>query len=111
MDDAQMPQSNLRHQVLQYADRIEAEMRRIGWWQNAPLRPEQLHFKQAFAMDTMTYAQWLQFIFLPRVREAAATNQFPSSSSVGAQAVREFDGDPDAGDLVTLLSEFDALFD
>jgi uncharacterized protein YqcC (DUF446 family) len=100
-----------QQEVICYADQIEAEMRRIGFWQSAPLRPEQLHFKQAFAMDTMAFAQWLQFIFLPRVREAAATNEFPSSSSVGAQAVREFDGDTNAGELVTLLSEFDALFD
>ncbi len=106
-----MPSASLQRNVLQYADRIEAEMRRIGFWQSAPLRPEQLNFKQAFAMDTMTYAQWLQFIFLPRVREAAASNEFPSGSSVGAQAAREFDGDPDAGGLVSLLSEFDTLFD
>jgi len=62
-------------------------------------------------MDTMTFTQWLQFVFLPRVREAAASGEFPNSSSVGAQAVREFDGEPDADHLVTLLSEFDALFD
>src|SRR5262249_32826861 len=85
--------------------------RRIGFWQNQPLLPEQMGFTQAFAMDTMTFTQWLQFVFLPRVREAAASNQFPSNSSVGTQAVREFDGDPEAGDLVTLLSEFDALLD
>lgn len=85
-------------------------MRRIGFWQNEALRQEQLKFTEAFAMDTMTFAQWLQFIFLPRVREAIVSNQFPTSSSVGAQAVREFDGDPDAGRLVTLLSEFDGLF-
>jgi uncharacterized protein YqcC (DUF446 family) len=108
---AGMPSANLRQDALEYVNRIEAEMRRIGWWQNTPLRPEQLQFKEAFAMDTMTFAQWLQFIFLPRVREAATTNNFPSGSSVGAQAVREFDGVPEADPLVTLLSEFDALFD
>jgi uncharacterized protein YqcC (DUF446 family) len=103
--------ANLQAEVIRYADRIEAEMRRIGYWQNEPLRPEQLKFTQAFAMDTMAFTQWLQFVFLPRVREAAASNQFPSSSSVGTQAVREFDGDPNADTLVTLLSEFDGLFD
>jgi|SRR5215831_3646153 len=103
--------SRLQQNVIRYADRIEAEMRRIGYWQTEPLRPEQMKFTQAFAMDTMTFTQWLQFIFLSRVREAAASNQFPSSSNVGAQAVREFDGDTDADHLVTLLSEFDALFD
>jgi uncharacterized protein YqcC (DUF446 family) len=103
--------SSLQAEVTRYADRIEAEMRQIGFWQNAPLRPEQMEFTQAFAIDTMTYAQWLQFVFLPRVREAAAANQFPSGSSVGTQAVREFDGSPEAGDLITLLAEFDALFE
>lgn len=101
----------LQQDATRYADAIEAEMRQIGYWQNEPLRPEQLEFTQAFAMDTMTFAQWLQFIFLPRVREAIASNQFPSGSSVGTQAVREFDGALEASQLVTLLSEFDALFD
>ena len=106
-----MPSTRLQQNVTRYADAIEAEMRKIGFWQSEPLKPEQLNFTQAFAMDTMGDAQWLQFIFLPRVREAVAANQFPSSSSVGTQAVREFDGDPDTGRLVTLLSEFDALFE
>jgi uncharacterized protein YqcC (DUF446 family) len=101
----------LQQSVLRYADQIEAEMRRIGMWQTEPLRPKQFKFKQAFAMDTMTFAQWLQFIFLPRVREAAAANDFPSSSDVGTQAVREFDGNAEADGLINLLAEFDALFD
>ena len=90
---------------------IEQEMRKIGYWQAQPLRPEQMTFKQAFAMDTMTFVQWLQFIFVPRVHEAIASNSFPQSSSVGAQAVREFDGDHDAAHLVELLCEFDGLFE
>ena|SRR5205809_4849452 len=106
-----MKARRLQQSAAHYADQIEAEMHRIGLWQTEPLRPEQLDFTKAFAMDTMTFAQWLQFIFLVRVREAIATNEFPSGSSVGAQAVREFDGQPDADRLVTLLSEFDALFE
>ena len=101
----------LQEKAAQYADRIEAEMRRIGMWQTTPLRPDQLNFKQAFAMDTMAFSQWLQFIFLPRVREAIAANRFPSSSSVGTQAVREFDGCPEADHLLALLLEFDSLFE
>lgn len=101
----------MQQKVARCADEIESEMRSAGLWQDAPLRREQLNFKQAFAIDTMTFTQWLQFVFLPRVREAIAANQFPSSSSVGAQAVREFDGAPDADRLVTLLSEFDGLFE
>lgn len=106
-----MSSRDLRKDVNLYADRIEAELKHIGCWQDEPLRPEQLQFSKAFAVDTMAFAQWLQFIFLPRVREAAASNRFPSSSSVGARAVREFDTVPNADALLTLLVQFDELFD
>jgi uncharacterized protein YqcC (DUF446 family) len=92
------------------AGRIEAELRRLGWWSEDPLRPEQFEFSEAFAMDTMAFPQWLQFIFLPRVREAVDSGEFPQGSMVAAQAVREFDGFEEAGPLVSLLAEFDALF-
>jgi hypothetical protein len=63
---------------------IEGEMKRIGFWQTEPLRPEQYEFTAAFAMDTMAFS---------------------------AQAVREFDGQWEASHLVTLLGEFDALIE
>lgn len=91
-------------------DGIEAELRKCGLWQAKPLPEEKLDFREAFAMDTMTFAQWLQFVFVPRVREAISTGEFPDRSDVGAQAVREFDGAPDAGELVRLLSLFDLQF-
>ena len=87
-------------------------MRRIGMWQEVPLPDEAYDFSRAFGADTMTYAQWLQFVFVPRVRELIdSEGDFPSSSSVGTQAVREFDGFAEGDVLVQLLSEFDALFD
>ena len=92
-------------------DEIEEEMKRVGLWQEKPLAPEQYNFTSAFAMDTMSFDQWLQFIFVPRVRGIiSASGGFPASSSVGAQAVREFDTHPNAQRLITLLSEFDRLF-
>jgi uncharacterized protein YqcC (DUF446 family) len=90
---------------------IEAEMKRLGWWQDQPLKPEQYDFHQAFAMDTLTFTQWLQFIFIPRVNDIIASQGvFPDHSMVATQAVREFDGIGEASNLVRLLSEFDALF-
>ena len=98
--------------VQQWADDIEAEMKRIGYWRDEPLAPEMYNFTQAFAMDTMPFSYWLQFIFIPRVRSIIAERgQFPSRSMVGAQALREFDGDDAADGLVTLLNGFDDLFD
>jgi uncharacterized protein YqcC (DUF446 family) len=98
-------------EVQQRIEEIEVEMKRIGYWREGPLPPEAYNFTQAFAMDTMPFASWLQFIFIPRVRSIIAERgQFPARSMVGAQAVREFDGDPNGDRLVGLLSEFDAMF-
>ena len=109
---------NVSHDPPDYAvvaaklDEIETEMRRIGMWQEQPLRPEQYDFTRAFGMDTMAFDQWLQFIFIPRAREiVAARGKFPPYSQVSAQAVREFDTHPlDTARLQTLLHEFDRLF-
>ena len=90
---------------------IENEMKRIGSWQSEPLPEEKYDFQAAFARDTMAFGQWLQFVFIPRVTSIVEERgAFPSSSSVGAQAIRELDGDHAAQRLVTLLCEFDALF-
>ena len=93
-------------------DEIEAEMKRIGMWQDEELPPEAYNFNTPFGMGSMAGQQWLQFILVPRVREIIAEKgEFPQSSSVSAWAVREFDGYDEAGDLVGLLYEFDRLFD
>ena len=93
----------------EWADRIEAAMRGAGMWQTEPLPEEAYQFTQAFAMDTMAYSQWLQFIFLDRIRSIIAERgNFPPKSQVAAQAVREFDGFHEASELCSVLSEFDA---
>ena len=90
---------------------IDREMKRIEYWTFESLPDEAYDFQEAFAMDTMAFSQWLQFIFIPRVRSIIEQKgDFPSESMVGTQAAREFEGDGNASELVTLLSEFDELF-
>ena len=92
-------------------DAIEAEMKRIGYWSAEPLPEEAYDFRETFAMDTMAFSQWLQFILIPRVHQIIEEGgEFPTESMVGVQAVREFDGDENASQLVSLLGEFDRLF-
>jgi uncharacterized protein YqcC (DUF446 family) len=107
-----MNQAQRYAHAAELAAQIEAEMKAIGCWSEQALPESAYDFRQAFAMDTMAFSQWLQFILIPRVRQIiAAQDEFPSQSMVGVQAVREFDGDARAGRLVSLLSEFDGLFD
>ncbi len=102
--------SNIHAQVARKIAEIEAEMKVIGYWQTEPLPDQAYDFRQAFAMDTMAFSQWLQFVLIPRVADIVERQgDLPAESIVGAQAVREFDGDTTASRLGSLLSEFDEL--
>jgi len=93
---------------------IEAEMRRIGMWQAQPPPAEALVITQAFGGDKLAFEQWLQFVFIPRMRQIIVQRgQFPSRSEVADQAYREWKmwGDtPNVDRLLELLREFDAMF-
>lgn len=109
---ARLDETTWRAALARQLDAIEAELHRIGWWQHAPLPAEKLQFTQAFGADTMAFSQWLQFVFLPNAREAVAGKRaLPRRSMVGAQAVREFDGDEEAEHLCSLLSSFDVAIE
>lgn len=111
MNNAGGGSPDLHSQVAKAISEIEAEMKDIGYWAATPLPPEAYDFHEAFAMDTMAFSQWLQFVFVPRVNQIIEDREeFPSVSMVAVQAMREFDGQEEADRLVELLSEFDALF-
>lgn len=91
-------------------DGIEAELKAQDWWSAEEPSPKIFENMGPFGQNTMALPQWLQFVFVPRVREAIESGDFPSSSQVGSYAVRDLDGNPDAEPLISLLCEFDALF-
>jgi uncharacterized protein YqcC (DUF446 family) len=94
-------------------DEVVAEMRRLGVWQDEPPPPEKMRFSKAFAMDTLSFEQWLQFVLVPRVRGIIdERGQFPDDSSLGDKANREYimwGSDPRFERLVDLLFELDSF--
>jgi uncharacterized protein YqcC (DUF446 family) len=97
-----------RSMLAPHVDALEAELRRLGWWQAGPATREMLAFERAFAMDTMAFSQWLQFVFLPAARDMlAGTRALPPSSSLAPHAVREFDGVDEASELEAILRRID----
>jgi uncharacterized protein YqcC (DUF446 family) len=92
------------------ADEIEAELRRLGRWQDTPLPEEKFENMGAFGSNTMTFEQWIQSILLVNIRAIiAAHDDFPDESQVGVYGVRVFDADPAARQLNQLLMELDDL--
>ncbi|WP_439852090.1 YqcC family protein [Pseudomonas syringae] len=47
---------------------IERELRALGWWDVTPPGEAALSSQEPFSVDTLEFAQWLQWIFLPRMK-------------------------------------------
>lgn len=101
-------------QISRKLDQIEAEMRRIGFWQATP--PDLLAMidrgEISSFLDAPSFEIWLQAVFLPTARIAIDRNALPTDSQVGLMAMRQYDyhsSVPEAHYLVRLLYEFDEL--
>ena len=47
---------------------IERELRTLDMWSVEPPVPEALASVEPFCVDTLRFEQWLQWIFLPRMK-------------------------------------------
>lgn len=89
-------------------DEIEAEMKRIGYWSDAP----RVGGATSSFTEAPSFELWLQTVFLRNARDAVRARQLPADSQVGLMAIRQYDYHsqvPEAQRLTDLLSEFDAL--
>lgn len=59
--------TNIHIAVAEVLIDIEKELRELRLWDSEMISEEALASEQPFAVDTMTFPQWLQFIFLPRM--------------------------------------------
>lgn len=62
---------------------IERELRLLGWWQVTAPSAQALASRQPFCVDTLRFAEWLQWVFLPRMKQLIeAGQQLPSVSGI-----------------------------
>jgi uncharacterized protein YqcC (DUF446 family) len=74
------------------ADRLQAELRALGAWENDPTRIPPP--RGAFGSENVPFEHWLQVVLLERLREVARGKaELPARSMLVAKAVREFDGE------------------
>ncbi|KQZ80950.1 YqcC family protein [Pseudomonas sp. Root562] len=101
---------------LQIADQlllIERELRIQGWWDDARPSAEALSSVEPFSVDTLDFEQWLQWIFLPRMKAILEQDlPLPNASGIQEMAEMVFAGRNVQGrdrQLQVLLKEFDQL--
>ncbi len=92
---------------------LESEMHMLGLWSAQVPTQAQLASTQPFCVDTLTFEQWLQWIFIPRMRLLADQGlPLPGTCQVapmGEQALRQLGRRQ--SDLLALLARIDRMTD
>jgi uncharacterized protein YqcC (DUF446 family) len=91
---------------------VERELRVLGWWSEMPPSAEALASQQPFCVDTLAFEEWLQWIFLPRMKVILeAGEELPRVSGIQpmAEMVYRERSVQQIGALLAALEEFDRL--
>lgn len=90
---------------------IERELRVLGMWKVVPPGDEELSSREPFCIDTLDFDQWLQWIFLPRMKTILEQDlALPSASGILEMAQMVYATRvSETRTLMALLAEFDRL--
>lgn len=90
---------------------LEAELRRLGWWEEKQPPARAVASQQPFCMDQLSFEQWLQWVFLPRMKTIIETGQpLPAQSGIfvyAEECLRHKGSRP--AHLLALIQRFDEL--
>lgn len=90
---------------------IEREMRVRSLWASSPPDARALASQEPFCVDTLSFEQWLQWIFLPRMKAILERGEaLPSVSGILAMAEMVYGGrQQQMAGLLQALESFDML--
>lgn len=100
--------------ILSLADQlllIERELRRLGMWTVQAPSASALASTQPFCIDTLPLEQWLQWIFLPRMKLILeSADALPRVSGILPMAELAYQGrGPSVAGLLQAIESFDRL--
>lgn len=91
---------------------LECELRSLELWQAETPSAEALASVQPFCIDSLTFEQWLQFIFLPRMTELLANQlPLPAKCQLSPMGEEAFSGrELPTASLLSVLAAIDSQF-
>ena len=90
---------------------VEANLRTGGRWEQEPPDPRDLSSTQPFCIDTLSFEQWLQWVFLPRMKRVIEQQKpLPQKSGIYVYAHEALrNSDHRTSRLLKLIKRFDDL--
>ena len=99
------------HKTTQLLNALQIELQRLDFWQELPPSITAMQSTAPFCCDTMPLHQWLQFIFLPKMRQLIALKQpLPKKIAIAPFAeVAYANEERNVATLIAQLAEIDLL--
>lgn len=95
----------------QLLERLETVMREERLWEEQAPEPQALASTQPFAIDTLTCCQWLQWVFIPRMKQLVELNApLPAQFEISPYVEEAMKEQPGSGAVLSVTREFDHLF-
>lgn len=101
--------SELHDQLSLQLDKLEQLLRAAGWWSLQAPEPQRLASVAPFCVDTLGFEEWLQWIFLPRMRQILQQRGRVPAALLGPMAEQSFGTSADAAGVVVTLQVIDRL--
>ncbi|WDE06918.1 YqcC family protein [Thalassomonas viridans] len=103
--------NSLHQDTLVLLSRLAAELKRQQLWQASDVPAGALASRQPFCCDTLTFAQWLQFVFIPKLGQLAENNlPLPADMALCPMAEEAFkDKGQLVDELINIIGDLDEL--
>jgi len=102
---------NDRYQALaELLIELESEMRRLQLWTVQSPAAQAFASEAPFCVDSMSFTEWLQYVFLTRMRQLLKEQApLPEACSIAPFAEEYLKGRSEIRDLITVLQSLDVL--
>lgn len=107
-----MMATDQRNQLAHRLFELEAQLRELNLWDSARPSAQALASTQPFAVDTLSFNQWLQFIFIEKMEVLLQQGlPLPASCELFPMAEESFNSlNIEAKRLLEIIQQIDDLF-
>lgn len=97
-------------QLVELIDALEGEMQELGLWQQHAPSVESLSSQEPFAIDSLTPLEWLQWIFVARIRLLLKDNQpLPIGFAMAAYFEECWKHEQEMNSLINIIQQIDKV--
>jgi uncharacterized protein YqcC (DUF446 family) len=89
---------------------LELQLKASSLWSTHTPSAAAMASTAPFACDALSFEQWLQYIFIPKMRQLITTNSpLPTQMAIAPMAEQTWQTQPDKQSIIKLLIKFDQL--